>query len=113
MNPYDIEWTATDPLDRRISMYKSIVDIRQGKHSAPPEYLSIDEARAIVTDPDRIDESSSHPKRDIYYKFNSAMEFPHARVVADFSGAEDDGIIISWSRYKQPVSSHGVKYLKE
>ncbi|MDK7723942.1 hypothetical protein QP551_04420 [Slackia exigua] len=113
MNPYDIEWTVTDPLDRRISMYKSIVDIRQGKHSVPPEYLPTDEVKELIADPDRIDESSSHSTRDIYYKEDTEKEFPYARAVVDFEDAEDDGCIISWSRYKHPVSSYRIKYRKE
>lgn len=112
-DPYDIEWTATDPLERRISMYKSVIELREGKHDRPPEYLPIEEVRDIVSNPDRIDISAQKDSRDIYYQYCSDEEYPYARAVVDFSKSKDDGDVVSWSRYRQPVSSHGIRYPKE
>lgn len=115
LDPFDIEWSEPDPLGRDVIMSKSVIRWREasGKHPFPPERLEPCEAREVISDPDRIDESASHETRDIYYKVYENEENPYARVVVDFKDNENRGIAISWSRYRHPVSSYGAKWRKE
>lgn len=83
------------------------------QHSSTDERLSIDDVRNLIRDPDRIDKSSSIANRDVFYKREMEYTNPYARAVVDFSDYDDYGIVVSWSRYKQPVSSYGVKWKKD
>ena len=115
IDPFDVEWSETDPLDREVTMLKSIVDMRErmGKHPDPPEFLSSDGVREVVSDPDRIDESVSSAFRDVYYRTELEEEYPHARAVVDFRDDPQRGVVVSWSRYETPVSSYGVKWRRD
>lgn len=114
IDPFDIEWVESDPLERDVVMLKSIKQAREfaGKHSTTEEFLSTEEVRRVVSDPDRIDMSSSDPDRDLYYEEKSEYTNPYAKVVVDFSMSPEKGVAVSWSRYDHPVSSHGVRYWK-
>ena len=43
IGPFDVEWSETDPLDREVTMLKSIVDMRErmGKHPDPPSGITV------------------------------------------------------------------------
>ncbi|NJE80694.1 hypothetical protein E0L17_05055 [Olsenella sp. SW781] len=112
IDPFDVEWSETDPLDREVTMLKSIVELRerQGKHPDPPEFISTSEVRTVVSDPDRIDESATHEFREVYYRNESEEDYPYSRAVVDFRDNPQRGIVVSWSRYEAPVSSYGVKW---
>ena len=114
IDPFDIEWVETDPLDREVLMLKSVKQAREfaGKHSSTEEFLSTDDVRQVVSNPDRIDFSSSNPDRDLYYEVKTEYTNQYARVVVDFRGDPSKGVAISWSRYEHPVSSHGIRYRK-
>lgn len=113
IDPFDIAWKAVDPLDREVVMRHSIVDARTCKHAEPPEHLSVDEARQVIADPDRIDVSSSNPCRDVYYRVRSGQDYPYSRVVVSYQDDERRGLAISWSNYAHPVSSGGMRWSKE
>lgn len=115
IDPFDVMWNTTDPLNREVVMLKSVARHRDslGKHSMPPEHLSVMDAKSVVNDPDRIDESVSYGSRNIYYQVDNAEENPCARVVVDFKGDVKKGTVVSWSRYKKPVASYGVVWSKE
>lgn len=112
VDPFDIEWVESDPLDRNVVMLKSLIAAREsaGKHTGQ-EYLSPEEVRDLIRDPDRIDESAQRISSDVYYQRDSSYTNPYARAVVRFND-EENGIVVSWSRYKKPVSSYGVKYKK-
>lgn len=115
VDPFDIDWTETDPFGRDVMMLKSIAAAREvmGKHPVPPEFLSTQDVRVVISDPDRIDESVQKADRDIFYKIEEEENNPYSRVIVDFRDDPNKGIIISWSRYKIPVASYGIKYQKE
>lgn len=115
VDPFDIQWIESDPLDRDVAMLQSVIDAREfaGKHASSEEFLSPDDVRSLIASPDRIDESVSDANRDLFYKGQAEYTNPYARAVVDYSTCDDYGIVISWSRYKQPVSSYGVKWKKE
>lgn len=108
VDPFDVEWTTTDPIGREVTMLKSIVRARADKHAVPPEFLAVRDVRVVVEEPTRIDESASHACRNIYYRQESDEEYPYARAVVDFKSDPNQGYVISWSRYETPVSSYGV-----
>lgn len=110
IDPFDIRWTVTDPLEREVSMLRSVERAREGKHPEPPEFLSSDDVKVVVEDPDRIDESVSSEYRDVYYRRETDEEYPYSRAVVDFRDSATRGMVISWSRYETPVASYGVKY---
>lgn len=60
VDPFDIDWTEIDPLGREVMMLKPIEQAREsmGKHPIPPEFLSTQDVRIVISDPDRIDESA-------------------------------------------------------
>lgn len=115
IDPFDVEWSETDPLDREVTMLKSIVEMRErlGKHADPPEFLSTDGVREVVSNPDRIDESVSSAHRDVYYRMDSEEEYPYSRAVVDFRDDPQRGVVVSWSRYETPASSYGVKWRRD
>lgn len=113
VDPFDIMWTDGDPIGRDVVLLKSVVDSRKGVHPSEEEHLPTEKIKDIVTDPDRIDISSSIPTRDIYYKYEPEYPYPYARVVVDFKHDENKGFPISWSRYEHPVSSSGVRWKKK
>ena len=113
IDPFDIEWKEEDPLGREITMLKSIAEARSGKHTEPPEFLGTDDVRAVVSEPDRIDRSISKSSREIYYRVDKDADCHYSRAVVDFEKSDKSGIVVSWSRYRQPVSSSGVVYRKE
>lgn len=114
IDPFDVEWIESDPLDRDVIMLRSVHEAREGlgKHAGPPEYLSTDDVRVVVSDPDRIDESVRSESRNIYYKSDTEQEYPYSRAVVDFRGDSRRGVVISWSRYLHPVASYGVLWKK-
>lgn len=115
VDPFDVEWSVTDPLDREVTMLKSIAERRErlGKHAEPPEFISTDDVREVIEEPDRIDESTTHAFRDIYYRTETDEEYPYSRAVVDFKGDPEKGIVVSWSRYETPVSSYGVIWRRD
>lgn len=113
IDPFDIDWKVNDPLDREIVMLKSVKNARASKHAEPPEYLSTEDVKSLVSDPDRIDESSHMINRSMYYCFDDSMDHRCARAVVDFSESPARGVVVSWSRYKNAVSSSGVIYWKD
>lgn len=115
VDPFDIDWTEIDPLGREVMMLKPIEQAREsmGKHPVPPEFLSTQDVRVVISDPDRIDESAQKADRDIYYKIEEQEDYQYSRAIVDFSGDPHKGTVISWSRYEKPVSSYGIKYQKE
>lgn len=113
IDPFDIIWVDTDPLGREVVLLHSVVDKRKNAHPSAEEHLPIEKIRDIVTDPDRIDISSSIPTRDVYYKREPEYPYPYARAVVDFRHDENKGHPISWSRYEYPVSSSGVRWEKK
>lgn len=115
IDPFDIDWTETDPLGREVMMLKPIEAAREmmGKHPVPPEFLSTQEVRVVISDPDRIDESAQKADRDIYYKIEAEEDYQYSRAIVDFHDDPHKGTVISWSRYEKPVASYGVKYQKE
>lgn len=108
VDPFDVDWVVTDPLGREVTMLKSIEEMRADKHAEPPELLETDEVRMVIEEPTRIDESVSHATRNVYYRHETEMEYPYSRAIVDFGGDQNSGYVISWSRYKAPVSSYGV-----
>lgn len=114
IDPFDIDWAVTDPRGKEVVMLKSVERARElmGKHASPPEFLSTDDVKTVVEDPDRIDESVSHTDRDIYYRVEGEEEYPYSRAVVDYCDNADRGIVVSWSRYETPVSSYGVIWSK-
>lgn len=113
IDPKKAAWIVKDPLGRTVSLSNELADIREsvGKHTGK-EYLSMDDAKETVINPDRIDISSNNPKRDIYYRSRANVEIgPYERVVAEFID-NDQGEVVSWSVYDQPVSSGGVRWWK-
>lgn len=115
VDPFDIDWTETDPLGREVMMLKPIEEAREkmGKHPVPPEFLSTQDVRVVISDPDRNDESVQKADRDIFYKIEEEEDHQYSRAIVDFRDDPHKGIIISWSRYKMPVASYGIKYQKE
>lgn len=115
VDPFDIDWTETDPLGREVMMLKPIEEAREkmGKHPVPPEFLSTQDVRVVISDPDRIDESVQKADCDIFYKIEEEEDHQYSRAIVDFRDDPHEGIIISWSRYKMPVASYGIKYQKE
>lgn len=114
-DPFDIDWTETDPFGRDVMMLKSIAAAREkmGKHPVPPEFLSTQDVRVVISDPDRIDESAQKADRDIFYKIEEEEDHQYSRAIVDFRDDPHKGIVISWSRYKMPAASYGIKYQKE
>ena len=113
VDPGKMEWVTLDPLGRTVSLPSALADAREsvGKHR-DDEYLSRDQARVVVESPDRIDISSSDPRRDVYYRTRGELERgPYERVVVQFEN-ESTGTAISWSVYDKPVGSSGVRYWK-
>lgn len=88
-------------------MLKQIIAAREaaGKHPFPPEHLSVDEVREVVSRPDFIEASVSHPHRELYYTESKTEENPFARVVVDYKGCDNRGIAVSWSRYKHTAQT--------
>lgn len=115
VDPFDIDWTEIDPLGREVMMLKPIEQAREsmGKHPVPPEFLSTQDVRVVIPDPDRIDESVQRADRDIYYKIEEQEDYQYSRAIVDFRDDPHKGTVISWSRYEKPVSSYGIKYQKE
>ena len=115
VDPFDIDWTEMDPLGREVMMLKPIERAREsmGKHSVPPEFLSTQDVRVIISDPDRIDESAQKADCDILYKIDEQEDYQYSRAIVDFRDDPLKGTVISWSRYEKPVSSYGIKYQKE
>ena len=115
VDPFDIDWTEMDPLGREVMMLKPIERARElmGKHSVPPEFLSTQDVRVIISDPDRIDESAQKADCDIFYKIEEQEDYQYSRAIVDFRDDPLKGTVISWSRYEKPVSSYGIKYQKE
>lgn len=108
VDPFDVDWTVTDPLGRDVTMLKSIEHMRAEKHDVPPEFLATDDVRVVIEEPTRIDASVSHATRNVYYRHEAEMEYPYSRAVVDFRDDPGSGYVISWSRYETPVSSYGV-----
>ena len=114
MDPFDVEWSTTDPLGREVTMFKSVARVREtlGKHVMPPEFLSTDDVKVVIEDPMRIDESASSGTREIYYREEPEEEYRFSRAVVDFKNGPRHGLVVSWSRYQRPVSSYGVVWKK-
>lgn len=115
VDPFDIDWTETDPLGREVTMLKPIEEAREmmGKHPVPPEFLSTQDVRVVISDPDRIDESARKANREIYYKIEELEDYKYSRAIVVFQDDPHKGTVISWSRYEKPVASYGIKYQKE
>lgn len=115
VDPFDIDWTEIDPLGREVMMLKPVEQAREsmGKHPVPPEFLSTQDVRVVISDPDRIDESAQRADRDIYYKIEEQEDYQYSRAIVAFRDDPHKGTVISWSRYEKPVSSYGIKYQKE
>ena len=115
VDPFDVEWSTTDPRGRKVTMLKSVAEAREsiGKHQVPPEFLSTDDVRVVIEDPNRIDESAQIAFRDIYYREEPEEEYRYSRAVVDFRKDPNHGTVISWSRYQSPVSSYGVVWKRE
>ena len=115
IDPFDVKWQETDPLNREVLMLNSIATARElgGKHQTYPERLEIDEVREVVRDPNRIDVSSSNEHRNVYYRDNGDSKHPLSRAVVDFSTDENKGAIISWSRYERHASCSYVLWERE
>ena len=50
-----------------------------GKYSVPPEFLSTQDVRVVISDPDRIDESAQKADRDIYYQIEEQEAYQYSR----------------------------------
>lgn len=112
IDPFDIEWSASDPRDRSVYMLKAIRESREavGKHQGE-EYLAADDVRDVISDPDRIDLTQRPPEhREIFYKENEDSSYRYSRAVVKFE--DDEGIVISWSKYRNHVSSVDIVYQK-
>lgn len=101
-------WTTTDPLGREIHFREDIRDDRAaaGKHPGP-DAMSDGEVRALISSPSRIDQSSKSATRDIYYQYREEYGVPpyrHAIVEFADSRYSPDGVVISWSKIRKPVS---------
>ncbi len=62
-------------------MLKPIEQAREsmGKYSVPPEFLSTQDVRVVISDPDRIDESAQKADRDIYYQIEEQEAYQYSR----------------------------------
>lgn len=107
-DPFDLQWTAEDPKGREVVMLRSIIEARRkaGKHPGPPDHLDPDEARKVIEEPTRIDETSRSKTSSTfnYYKISEDEPNPYARVTVRFKAGDNRGLAISWSRYNRPAS---------
>lgn len=111
-DPFDIEWITVDPLEREVVMLRSRAEAREaiGKHEGD-EFLSTDEVRDLIEDPQRIDLTQRDPHREIYYSDKEDKPRPYARAVVEFD--EGLGTAISWSRYEDHVSLLDIVYERQ
>lgn len=105
-------WTTTDPLGRTIHFREDIRADRAaaGKHPGP-DAMSTDEVRELITSPSRIDESSKSRSRNVYYRYKvEAGVPPYHHAIVEFADElySPDGVVISWSKIRKPVSGRTI-----